>query len=67
MPMAKERPMKSSRARVLYRGLSEKSHELGEFMFIFFDLRQLASKLEAGVWWPWPSPLFFCLQGRRGK
>jgi hypothetical protein len=63
MPMAKERPMKSSRARVLYRGLSEKSHELGEFRFILFDLQQLASKPEAGAWWPGLLLCFFAYRG----
>jgi hypothetical protein len=32
MPMAKERPMKSSRERVLYLELSAKSHEVGAFI-----------------------------------
>ena len=32
MPMAKERPMKSSRARVLYLDWSVNSHDVGAFI-----------------------------------
>lgn len=36
MPMEKESPMNSSRARVLYLELSANSHELGVFMVRLF-------------------------------